>query len=103
MVKREATDLTSRLKQLREDLYLLLNMVKKIENEANQVADDLDNHFTHITRATIAGSVSSLTGGILCAVGFGLSFVTFGASLGLSIAGKFILFNGEIDCFPYQN
>ena len=103
MVKVGAQDLTSLLNQLKEELFLLSDMVKRVVMEANQVADDLDNHFTHVTRATIAGTVSSITGGILCAVGFGLSFVTFGASLGLSIAGKFVLFYGEIDCFPFQN
>ena len=96
-------DLRSLLNQLKKELVLLPDVVKKIIKETNQVADDLDNHFTHVTRAKIGGAVTSLTGGILCAVGFGLSFLTFGASLGLSIAGKFVLFYGEIDCFPCQN
>ena len=76
-------DLRSLLNQLKKELVLLPDVVKKIIKETNQVADDLDNHFTHVTRAKI--------------------FLTFGASLGLSIAGKFVLFYGEIDCFPCQN
>jgi hypothetical protein len=36
----------------------------------------------------LLGSETAIVGGILGVVGFGLSFVTFGASLGLTIAGK---------------
>ena len=103
MVEMGAQDVTSLLSQLKEELFLLSDMVRKVVMEANQVANDLDSHFSHVTRATIAGAATSITGGILCAVGFGLSFVTFGASLGLSIAGKFVLFYWKIDCFPCQN
>ena len=86
----EMKDLTSLLNQLKKELFLFADKVENIIKEADQVADDLDNHFTHVTRAKIGGAVTSITGGILCVVGFGLSFVTFGASLGLSIAGKFV-------------
>lgn len=56
--------------------------------EINGIADNLDGHFDRISKAKIGGSAAGIAGGIMAAVGFGLSFVTFGASLGLIIAGK---------------
>ncbi|CAC5387502.1 unnamed protein product [Mytilus coruscus] len=60
------------------------------------IADNLDGHFERISKAKIGGSAAGITGGILAAVGFGLSFVTFGASLGLTIEGGIIAGAGGI-------
>ncbi|XP_053400552.1 uncharacterized protein LOC128557311 [Mercenaria mercenaria] len=53
-------------------------------------ADDLDKAYKDIKISKIAGQSGCVVGGVLAVVGFGLSFVTFGASLGLCIAGGVI-------------
>jgi uncharacterized membrane protein YgaE (UPF0421/DUF939 family) len=56
--------------------------------ELEELANNLDEHFKKISKAKVGGAAGAIVGGILGIVGFGLSFVTFGASLGLTIAGK---------------
>lgn len=61
----------------------------QVVTELNLLADNLDQHFQKIAKAKIGGSAAGVVGGVMATVGFGLSFVTFGASLGLAIAGTF--------------
>lgn len=57
---------------------------EEIVNERRALAENLHEHFQRISREKIGGSSAGIIGGIICTVGFGLSFVTFGAALGLS-------------------
>lgn len=47
-------------------------------------------------KARIAGTVGTITGATIGVVGFGLSFVTFGASLGLTVAGGILAGAGGV-------
>lgn len=76
-----------RLFRFQNTLFQWTESCKEATNEIKALADNLDEHFGRIMKAKIGGSTAGIAGGILAAVGFGLSFVTFGASLGLSIAG----------------
>ncbi|XP_060570676.1 uncharacterized protein LOC132728966 isoform X1 [Ruditapes philippinarum] len=53
-------------------------------------ADELDAAYRDIKISKVSGQSGCVVGGVLFVVGFGLSFVTFGASLGLCIAGGII-------------
>lgn len=56
------------------------------------LAEELDVHFTRLSKAKIGGSAAGIVGGVLGIVGLALTPFTFGASLGLTIAGTdFIL------------
>lgn len=61
-------------------------LCSQVVTELNSLADQ---HFQKIAKAKIGGSSAGVVGGVMATVGFGLSFVTFGASLGLVIAGTF--------------
>lgn len=52
-----------------------------------EIADNLDGHSSRINKTKVGGSTVAIVGTILGGVGFGLSFVTFGASLVLTIVG----------------
>ncbi len=71
---------TETLRDLLKVLYEILDLL----NEAKQSIEE--GHYKHHA-AKVAGVSASIVGGILLITGFGLSFVTFGASLGLTIAG----------------
>lgn len=74
----------------RKHLYQWNECNIETEKMLNNLATLLDEKFKKISIAKTAGATTSIVGGILSAVGFGLSFVTFGASLGLSIAGRYL-------------
>lgn len=78
----------ARLQTCRTDLKRYVELIQLTINLFRNMADELDVHFGRINGAKIGGSSAAIIGGILATVGFGLSFVTFGASLGLSIAGN---------------
>lgn len=70
---------------------ILIEWTEKCEktvNEIRSLADNLQEDVRRTPHVKAGGATAGIIGGALCAVGFGLSFVTFGASLGLSIAGK---------------
>ncbi|CAG2257304.1 unnamed protein product [Mytilus edulis] len=50
------------------------------------LAKELDDYFSRISKAKIGGSTAGIVGAVLGIVGLSLSPITFGASLGLSIA-----------------
>lgn len=80
-------EVQTQLSQLQSDLYKFIEESKECTNEIRRIAQEIDDHYSKITKAKIAGSALAIPGGIIAGVGFALSFVTFGASLGLSIAG----------------
>ncbi|CAC5361450.1 unnamed protein product [Mytilus coruscus] len=79
-----------RLSNFKETLFEWTESCEQTVKEINALADNLDEHFGRISKAKIGGSTAGIVGGVMAAVGFGLSFVTFGASLGLTIAGGVI-------------
>ncbi|VDI41901.1 Hypothetical predicted protein [Mytilus galloprovincialis] len=95
-----ATNMSDSLYTKAHTLEKNLNEWIKCKDEAvkelKELAVNLDDHFQKICKVKIAGSTTSLGGGILAVVGFGLSFVTFGASLGLTITGSVIAGAGGI-------
>ena len=78
----------SRLVCLKGHLYQWIDENDALVVELGELADNLDEHFNNISKGKVGGATGAIVGGILGVVGFGLSFVTFGASLGLTIAGK---------------
>ena len=79
-----------RLLSLKKELHQLVDENDALVVELNNIADNLDEHFSRISKAKVGGATGAVVGGILGIIGFGLSFVTFGASLGLTIAGNVI-------------
>jgi hypothetical protein len=77
----------SSLRSMKVQLYQLVDEIDALLVELEELANNLDEHFKRICKAKVGGAAGAIGGGILAAVGFGLSFVTFGASLGLTIAG----------------
>lgn len=88
--------LCTKAHKLEKNLNEWIKCKDEAVKELKELAVNLDDHFQKICKAKIAGSTTSLGGGILAVVGFGLSFVTFGASLGLTIAGSIIAGAGGI-------
>ncbi|KAH3747662.1 uncharacterized protein LOC127847175 [Dreissena polymorpha] len=71
--------------------------LQKLRQDTKEVADALlvisrEFHIVYLDskKATIKGSTAGVVGGTLAAIGFGLSFVTFGASIGLTVVGALI-------------
>ena len=81
-------NLRSRCFSIKGKLYAMNVETLAMVAELEKIADALDEHFKNITKAKVGGSTAAILGGILAGIGFGLSFATFGASLGLCIAGK---------------
>jgi hypothetical protein len=78
----------SRLLSFKDQLHQLVDENDALVVELEELANNLDEHFKKISKAKVGGAAGAIVGGILGIAGFGLSFVTFGASLGLSIVGK---------------
>lgn len=83
-------NLHSRLFSMKDRLYQLFEEIVAMVVELEELANNLDKLFKKISIGKVGGSVAAIVGGILAAIGIGLSFVTFGASLGLCIAGGVI-------------
>lgn len=73
-----------------------IDLSKGLVKEFYRIADNLDAHYQRISKAKIAGSAAGIVGGIVSYVGFSLAFFTFGASLGLIIAGGIIAGTGGV-------
>ena len=63
-------------------------MVEKIIGLLKDLADELDKIYKGVKISKVVGASVAIGGGVLAFVGFVLSFFTFGASFGLTIAGK---------------
>lgn len=70
----------------------------------DSLAKELDVHFSRISKTKIGGSAAGIVGSVLGVVGLALTPVTFGASLGLSIAGniKYNLLYNSVTWFLLQ-
>ncbi|VDH97390.1 Hypothetical predicted protein [Mytilus galloprovincialis] len=82
-------NLDTKVKSLYENLNKWRKPTVVVVVELKDLADSLDNHFKKISKAKVFGSITSIGGGIMAGIGFGLSFATFGASLGLTLAGQY--------------
>lgn len=71
------------LKRIRK----LLHSVQEVQDNVTDIPTELDERRGRVNKVVIGTSVSGIIGGILTVVGIALTPVTFGASLGLSIAG----------------
>ena len=80
----------SRFLRLKNQLDEWVDETDGLMVELEEIADNLDWHFRNISKAKVAGGTGAVAGGILAITGFVLSFFTFGASLGLVIAGGVI-------------
>jgi transketolase len=61
--------------------------------ELEELANNLDEHFKRICKAKVGGATGAIGGGILAAVGFGLSFQFYQK---VSFSTKYIT------CFKYK-
>lgn len=86
----EQMSLEENLEQLQTDLNIYIKEIHNITELLNNIAKELDETFKSINIAKVTGASTAIAGGILSAVGFGLSFFTFGASLALTVAGGVI-------------
>ncbi|CAC5389887.1 unnamed protein product [Mytilus coruscus] len=89
-------NLDTTVKKLYENLNKWRKSKHEVVEELKDLADNLDIHFKKISKAKVLGSVTSIGGGIMAGIGFGLSFATFGASLGLTLAGSIIAGAGGV-------
>ena len=79
----ELEEFLSKLKEIgSKTIQELEKLIVKAKAE-----EEKKHHGRNTKIANISGSSAAITGVILGAVGFGLSFVTFGASLELTVAG----------------
>lgn len=78
----------SQFLHLKDQLYQWVDDTSALVVDLEKLADNLDEHFKNISKAKVGGATGAVVGGLLAAAGFGFSFVTFGASLGLAVAGK---------------
>lgn len=79
-----------RVLRLKNQLDEWVDETDELMEELKDIADNLDWHFRNISKAKVGGATGAVAGGILAITGFVLSFFTFGASLGLVIAGGVI-------------
>ena len=76
------------LESLRADLFWMIDETPRLTDKLMQLADQVDEVFKGVKIGKLTGASTAIVGGVLAAIGFGLSFATFGASFGLTIAGK---------------
>ena len=86
-------DIYAKLKEVEDSLSKLREIRRKTIQELEKLIakakaeEEARKHGRNTKIANISGSSVAIVGVILGVVGFGLSFVTFGASLGLTVAG----------------
>ncbi|KAK1159447.1 apolipoprotein L5-like [Acipenser oxyrinchus oxyrinchus] len=88
-----------RIELLKEFVQMYEKKKQEIEEHLTQlseIADGLDKVDRDCTIAKTTGSSAGVVGGVLTIVGIGLAPVTFGVSLGLSIAGTVTAVAGAI-------
>ena len=83
-------DIRSQLKGLNTDLCDISDETDNLVQSFHRLADKLDSYSKHGRKARLAGTVVAISGGVLCAVGVGLTFVTIGLSVGITVIGKLL-------------
>lgn len=82
------------IRDLGENINQLIVLTDELIETLDGLADEVDKCFKKVTITKVTGSACAIFGGVLGIVGFGLSFVTFGTSLGLCIAGGVVAGSG---------
>ncbi|KAK6466184.1 hypothetical protein HHUSO_G36673 [Huso huso] len=90
------TDRIKLVKNFVKDYEKEKQEIEKLLTELSEIADGLDKVDRDCTIAKTTGSSAGVVGGVLTIVGIGLAPVTFGASLGLSIAGTVTAVAGSV-------
>ncbi len=83
----ELKDATDAVKKLSDTTKSMLVLREATLSGIWKLKHDVEESYDKSRKARVAGSTTSVVGGTLFIIGFGLSFVTLGASLGLTIAG----------------
>lgn len=83
-------DIITTANRLKDRLREAISVRKHNIQLAKKLSDDIDESCYKAHAAKVGGATGAAVGSVLGIVGFGLAFVTFGASLGLSICGAII-------------
>ena len=90
----EASEVGHSLKELIDDY--LQNVKPKAVAELTDLKEAIEKSYNDSRKARIAGTTATVTGSVIAITGFGLSFVTLGASLGLTVAGAVLAAAGGV-------
>ena len=64
-----------------------IKCVNRAVKQLTELKEAVEKSYNDSRKARIAGTTATVTGSVIAITGFGLSFVTLGASLGLTVAG----------------
>ena len=94
---KEASEIGYSLKEL-IDKYLEKSVGPHAQAVAELTAlkEAIEKSYNDSRKARIAGTTATVTGSVIAIAGFGLSFVTLGASLGLTVAGAVLAAAGGV-------
>ena len=84
------------LEDIRLKIEKLLEMREVTLANLRSLREDIEKSYDKSRKARIAGTTATITGSVLGIVGFGLAFVTFGASLGVTIPGAILAASGGV-------
>lgn len=90
----KASEIGRSLKELIDDY--LQNVRPQAVGELTELKKIIERSYNDSRKARIAGTTATVTGSVIAITGFGLSFVTLGASLGLTIAGAVLAAAGGV-------
>ena len=81
-----------KLMSLRADLYKMIDQTPELTGTLVDLAEEIDEVFKAANKSKIVGASFAVGGGLMAGVGFVLTFCTFGAAFGLTIAGRLHFF-----------
>lgn len=84
------------LMQVQAELRMVLTIRRQTLKQLEQLKQDIEISYDRSRKSRIGGTVGTVVGSVLAITGFGLGFVTFGASLGLTIAGTVMAAAGGV-------
>ena len=91
---KKASEVGYSLKELIDDY--LNDVGLQAEAELTDLKEAIEKSYNDSRKARIAGTTATVTGSVIAITGFGLSFVTLGASLGLTVAGAVLAAAGGV-------
>lgn len=90
----EASEVGHSLKEMIDDY--LQNAKPQAVAELTDLKEAIEKSYDDSRKARIAGTTATVTGSVIAITGFGLSFVTLGASLGLTVVGAVLAAAGGV-------
>ena len=90
----EASEVGHSLKEMINDY--LQNAKPQAVAELTDLKEAIEKSYDDSRKARIAGTTATVTGSVIAITEFGLSFVTLGASLGLTVFGAVLAAAGEV-------